>query len=132
IASGEPQADMPRRVVGILRELGQAASGRRVARALGGSPTTATAVLTRLREMGVVESRPAGRSVLWSVREDAPALADLLRHQGADVPQAASTRGARSADASHWAVPFSAGDGRSSLTAVIFTAIPVEYDAVRG
>ncbi len=112
-------------------EFGEPASGRRVAEALRISPTTATTALGRLREMGLVESRRAGRAVLWTVREDAPAVLSLVRRRRAGNSSPAWVRGPAPADADRWEPVGSDDAGRSTLTAVVFTAISLEYDAVR-
>jgi len=127
----ESLTDTERRVVESLMELGEPASGRRVAGVLRISPTTATTALGHLRELGLVESRPAGRAVLWTVREDAPSLVRLFGRHRAGSSSPARAQGPAPADADRWE-PVGSGDaGRSTLTAVVFTAIPQEYDAVR-
>jgi len=123
--------DTERRVVESLMEFGESASGRRVAGALRISPTTATTALGHLRELGLVESRVAGRAVLWTVRKDAPSVVRLFRRRRAGSSSPARAQGPAPADADRWE-PVGSGDaGRSTLTAVVFTAIPEEYDAVR-
>lgn len=112
-------------------EFEEPTSGRRVAAALRISPTTATTALGRLRELGLVESRPAGRAVLWTVREGTPSVMSLFRRRRAGSSGPARAQGPAPADADRWE-PVRPGDaGRSTLTAVVFTAIPLEYDAVR-
>ncbi len=123
--------DTERRVVESLMEFGEPASGRRVAAALRISPTTATTALGRLRKLGLVESRVAGRAVLWTVREDAPSVVRLLRRRRAGSSSPARPQGPAPADADRWEPAGSGDAGRSMLTAVVFTAIPPEYDAVR-
>jgi nucleoside phosphorylase/predicted nucleic acid-binding protein len=127
----ESLTDTERRVVASLLEFGEPVSGRRVAAALRISPTTATTALGRLRELGLVESRAAGRAVLWTVREGSPFVVRLFRRRAAGSSSPGRAQGPAPADADRWE-PVGSGDGgRSTLTAVVFTAIPEEYDAVR-
>jgi len=127
----ESLTDTERRVVESLMELGEPASGRRVAAALRISPTTATTALGHLRQLGLVESRVAGRAVLWTVREGAPSVVSLVRRRRAGSSSPARAQGPAPADADRWEPVRPADAGRSTLTAVVFTAIPPEYDAVR-
>jgi nucleoside phosphorylase/predicted nucleic acid-binding protein len=128
---GVSLTDTERRIVESLMEFGKPASGRRVAAALRISPTTATTALGHLRELGLVESRPAGRAVLWTVREGAPSVVRLFRRRRTDSSSPTQAQGPAPADADRWEPVGSGDDGRSILTAVVFTAIPLEYDAVR-
>jgi nucleoside phosphorylase/predicted nucleic acid-binding protein/biotin operon repressor len=127
----ESLTDTERRVVASLMEFGEPVSGRRVAAALQISPTTAITALGHLRELGLVESRAAGRAVLWAIREGAPSVARLFRRQGAGNASPTRAQGPAPADADRWQ-PVASGDAdRNTLTAVVFTAIPLEYEAVR-
>lgn len=71
--------DRERRCLEFLVASPSPVSGRRVATAVGISPTTAGVVLEALHRRGVVSRRGAGRSLLWS-----PAVAPDV--SGADMP----------------------------------------------
>lgn len=86
-------------------------SGRALARALNISPTTATSVLGLLKQAGFVDSAPSGRARLWYLCEDEPMMRAWLQESGATL-----------AATGH--------DGPPALTAVIFTALQLEFSAV--
>lgn len=85
-------------------------SGRALARALDVSPTTALAALATLQKAGFVTAAVAGRSSLWSLDECNPMMQSWLEEASGAVP------------GDH--------DRRPQLTAVIFTALQLEYSAV--
>lgn len=129
-SESEPLAGTARRLVEALLDLGRPVSGRRVATALKVSPTTAASLLKGLKAAGIVDSHPAGRASLWTVREDAPEVLALIRPGRPDTLQSHAT-GDGAADADLWQVGRSAAAGRSNLIVVVFTALPLEYAAMR-
>jgi len=110
---------LPRRVVLLLADSPEPVSGRRVAQALGVSPTTASATLHRLRERGLVRSRKVGRAHLWELDEADP----RAQHLGNGHRRAiASKSRSRSEAGEPW---------RPTATVVVLTALGLEYAAVR-
>src|SRR6266536_1064322 len=77
--------DLPRRIVLLLAGSPEPVSGRRVADALGVSPTTASATLHGLNEHGLVRWRPAGRAKLWELDVADPRLRQLLEEEGPET-----------------------------------------------
>ena len=87
-------------------------SGRALARALNVAPTTATSALAVLKRAGFVVSTVEGRSTLWRLDVSNPMMRNWLQEMGGSDAQADDrTR-------------------RPSMTAVIFTALQLEYEAV--
>jgi hypothetical protein len=75
------QATLSGTEFGALRVLAESTvppSGRKVAAALGVSPTTATNALTTLSEAGFATSRRAGRAILWQLAVSNPTISDWL------------------------------------------------------
>lgn len=99
------------RVLESLARASSPVSGRAIARGLNISPTTATAALATLRRAGFVACTAAGRSSLWYVDEANATVRDWLDEL-------------RGIIAAH------APGSRPQLTAVIFTALELEYRAV--
>lgn len=88
-------------------------SGRALARALRVAPTTATSTLQLLQKAGFVVSRTEGRSKLWRIDPRNPMMHNWLHEP---------TRGTGGEQGEHRVRPH--------LTAVIFTALQLEYEAV--
>jgi len=117
--------ELPKRIVLLLASSPEPVSGRRVADALGVSPTTASATLRRLNEHGLVRWRPVGRARLWELDVADPRARQLLDEQGRKT-------GRRSAGLTDGLGVRAAPALRSPMsTAVVLTALPLEYAAVR-
>jgi nucleoside phosphorylase/tetratricopeptide (TPR) repeat protein/DNA-binding transcriptional ArsR family regulator len=117
--------ELPRRVILLLADSSAPVSGRRVADALGVSPTTASATLRRLHEHGLVRWQPAGRAKLWELDVTDPRVREL-RDEG--------RRGAnwRSTDPTgELEVQSAHGSTRPVATVVVLTALELEYAAVQ-
>ncbi|MBR7824836.1 5'-methylthioadenosine/S-adenosylhomocysteine nucleosidase, partial [Actinospica sp. MGRD01-02] len=123
-----PANERSRAALQALIGLKTPVSGRRVARAMGVSPTTAAAALAELEATGLALSRREGRAVLWSANMDAPGVqtrAAALRVAAAfDRPAEPSAP-----DAARWQASASHAP-RQKMTAVVLTAVDTEYDAV--
>lgn len=103
--------DTPFRVLQALADTSAPVSGRALARALKVSPTTALAALTQLEKVGFVATTVTGRSKLWYLDEANETIRNWLQEgSGASLPQEHARR--------------------PHLTAVIFTALQLEYSAV--
>ncbi|MGW4561010.1 phosphorylase family protein [Streptomyces sp. NPDC004561] len=87
-------------------------SGRALARALDIAPTTATSTLATLKKAGFVTSTVEGRSTLWRVDLTNPRVREWL------YESAGLTAGGEESVA------------RPRMTAVVFTALQDEYEAV--
>ena len=98
------------RALELLAGASTPVSGRALARALDVSPTTALAALATLQKAGFAASAIAGRSSLWSLDERNPMVRSWLEEASGAAP------------GDH--------DRRPQLTAVIFTALQLEYSAV--
>lgn len=68
-------------------------SGRKVATALGVSPTTATAALDKLREAGLAASSQVGRSQQWHLNTDSDTLRTWLEQTRASAADTATPTG---------------------------------------
>ena len=98
------------RALELLAGASTPVSGRALARALDVSPTTALAALATLQKVGFATSAVAGRSSLWSLDERNPMVRGWLEEASGAAPDG--------------------HDRRPQLTAVIFTALQLEYSAV--
>jgi biotin operon repressor len=74
----------------VLAESADALSGRRVASALGVSPTTANEALATLAEAGFATSQQAGRATLWRLAVTHPSISDWLAEVMPPVAPSAS------------------------------------------
>lgn len=90
-----------RRVLKLLVESSEPLSGRRVAEAIGVSPTTANRLLGRLADAGAVVGAKQGRAIQWSPVAGPSSLLDEL------------------------------GDAAAERTVLIATALPLEFAAMR-
>ena len=115
-------------ILAVLLQSSAPVSGRRIASILGISPTTASTHLKRLLELGLANAKSSGRAVLWSAIEDTKEARDLraVASSPRTQRQAASST---AIDAASW-IPTSSKTP-PTLTAVILTALSVEYSAVR-
>jgi nucleoside phosphorylase len=116
-------------ILRALLETNAPVSGRRVAEALGISPTTAGKRLQALLDRGFVTRQSAGSAVLWSVNESSTEVRALRLALGssalANVVQTPAP-----ADTTAWTTASPVG-ARSRLRVVILTALALEYGAVR-
>ena len=99
------------RVLESLASAGSPVSGRALARALNVSPTTALAALALLKKAGFAVSQAAGRSALWRLDESNPTIQRWMEEASGTTRSDAPGQ-------------------RPQLTAVIFTALGLEYAAV--
>ncbi|MEU7061680.1 winged helix-turn-helix domain-containing protein [Streptomyces sp. NPDC046197] len=101
------------RALESLAGSGTAVSGRALARALRVAPTTAMSTLQVLQKAGFVVASTEGRAKLWRVDPSNPMMHNWL-HEPAGA--AGGEQGGHRV--------------RPRLTAVIFTALQLEYEAV--
>ena len=124
-----PEIDSRSRdLVRVLLESSAPVSGRRVADLLGISPTTATKRLKVLLDLGLVKAQSAGAAVLWCA-DEAHADVRALRRDLGSRRQARFSSNPAPADTLAWALPVQGT--KSTCKAVVLTALPLEYAAMR-
>jgi nucleoside phosphorylase/DNA-binding transcriptional ArsR family regulator/tetratricopeptide (TPR) repeat protein len=119
--------DRAGRVLDALLGSTSPVSGRRVAAAVGVSPTTASAYLKELREAGLARAHQAGRAMLWSANLEDPRVAAIRNDVRKGPVQ--HDRSVDPVDSVVW--PVARLGARPVVPVVVLTALALEYQAMR-